>query len=321
MKQKFSRQFDRTTEMLELGLEESWTYIHYAKGSKEKTACVLKNDDESLEDYLEKFFKENAVSDEIKKDVRKFLKNEENLVSSNWKEFTNFLMKALSLHMVFGVAIALAIYGGYRLGTLLDDRYDIYPLFTAIGFIAGIAIGGLVAYTMVIKYFKSPSKSANGKEKDKAKDSSSDLQKHPVIDVSIDDVRQAVRTFSDQLPKGVYRTILVNDDNSVDFKQLVHILGGIPSKKFYMSKETYDLFEEKDKLIPYEMDLVQKAVDQYVKEQRQYPMLKFDPLHRVNYFQLIQEHYLKSPPQTQFYITDLDGLITHIKPGKKATEG
>ncbi len=46
-------------------------------------------------------------------------------------------------------------------------------------------------------------------------------------------------------------------------------------------------------------------------------MLKFDPQRRVNYYELLQEHYLKSLPELQFYITDLDGLVTHIKPGKK----
>jgi hypothetical protein len=49
-------------------------------------------------------------------------------------------------------------------------------------------------------------------------------------------------------------------------------------------------------------------------------MLKFDPQHEVNYFQLKQEHYLKEEPKIQFYITDLDGLITHIKPQKKKME-
>lgn len=321
MNQKFTKQYDRTTEMLELGMEENWTYIHYAKGTKEKNACVLKNDQRTLEDYLEEFFKENNVSEELKKDVRKFLKNDENLVGANWKEFTNFLLKALSLQMVFGVTIALAVYGGYKLGIYLDDRLDIYPLFTVIGFIGGIAIGGLTVYTMVIKYFKPQTKTTSAVNKAKGKSLDNKVKQQPIVDVSIEEVRKAIRTFSDNLPKGVYRTILVNDDNSIDFTQLVHILKGIPSKNFYMSKETYDLFEESEKIIPYEMDMVQKAVDQYVKEHKEYPMLKFDQQHRVNYYQLTQEHYLKAQPQTQFYITNLDGLITHIKPGKKATEG
>ena len=140
---------------------------------------------------------------------------------------------------------------------------------------------------------------------------------YPTVEDTVDQVRKAVREYSDHLPKGVYRTILVQDDNRIDFKQLAPHLGGIPSSNFYMSKETYDLFEEHEKLIPVEMDMVQKAVDQYVKDHKEYPMLTFDPQRRVNYYLLLQEHYLKESPVTQFYITDLDGLITHVKPKNK----
>ncbi|MED4227590.1 DUF3939 domain-containing protein [Neobacillus cucumis] len=136
----------------------------------------------------------------------------------------------------------------------------------------------------------------------------------PTIDVTLEEVRKAVRKFSDSLPKGVFRTILVQEDNSIDFEKLVPHVGGVPCKKFYMSRETYDLFDENDKQIPTEMDLVQKAVDLYVQDHKEYPMLNFDPQHKVNYYLLLKEHYLKKAPDTQFYITDLDGLITHIKP-------
>lgn len=134
------------------------------------------------------------------------------------------------------------------------------------------------------------------------------------IEVTMEEIRHAVRKFSDQLPKGVYRTILVRDDHSIDYKHIAPILGGIPSKNFYMSKETYDLFEESEKHIPPVMDIVQKAVDQYVKDHKEYPMLKFDAERRVNYYQLLEHHYLKAVPDIQFYITKLDGLITHVKP-------
>lgn len=320
MNQKFTKEFNKITETLELGLEDNWTYVHYKKGEKEKTACVLKNNKQTLEDYLEAFFKENQVSEDIKKDVRKYLRNEKNLVGFQWQEFTDFLLKALTSHIVVGVAIGLAVFGGYKLGIYLDDRYNLYPLFTIIGFLGGMVIGGLTAYMMIIKYFKSnPEKKAG---KNQAQEPPNAKQKaennYPVIEITIERVRKAVREFSDQLPKGVYRTILVKDDNEIDFTQLADILKGIPSEKFYMSKETYDLFEESEKLIPYEMDLVQKAVDQYVKEHKKFPILQFDPERRINYFELIQEHCLKAKPETQFYLTDLDGMITHVRPSKNA---
>ncbi|NHM31808.1 DUF3939 domain-containing protein [Neobacillus terrae] len=107
----------------------------------------------------------------------------------------------------------------------------------------------------------------------------------------------------------------IQDDHSIDFKLLGHLLGGIPSKNFYMSRETYDIFEEEEKHIPREMDIIQQAVDQYIKEHKQYPMLKFDPSRRVN-FHLLQAHLLQTEPQTQFYITDVDGLVSHKKTKK-----
>lgn len=320
MKHKFVKQYNKITETLEVGLEESWTYVHYSKGTKEKTACILKSNPQPIEESLEEFFKENGVSEEIQKSVRKFLKNEQNLVGFQWKEFADFLLKALSSHIVFGIAIALGVYGGYKLGIYLDDRFQLYPLFTVIGFIAGIAIGGLTAYMMVLKYFKAPALDQSTDTVVSSNDQNTESNKLPVVDVNIDQVRKAIRTFSEQLPKGVYRTILVKDDNEIDFTKLSSLLGGIPSKKFYMSKETYDLFPEDEKIIPYEMDIVQRAVDQYVKDHKEFPVLRFDHDRRVNYYQLLQDHYLKSEPKTKFYVTDLDGLITHIKPDKKAAK-
>jgi F0F1-type ATP synthase assembly protein I len=320
MKQRFTKEFNKITETLELALEENWTYVHYKKGTKEKTACVLKSSKQTLEDYLEIFFKENQISEDIKKDVRKYLKNEKNLVNFQWQEFTDFLLKALTSHIVVGVAVAFSVFGGYKLGIFLDDRYNLYPLFTVIGFLVGIAIGGLTAYMMIMKYFKTnaENKTAKKQAKEPPEIQEKNIKNYPVIDVVIEQVRKAVRAFSDELPKGVYRTILVKDDNEIDFTQLAEILKGIPSEKFYMSKETYDLFPESEKLIPFEMDLVQRAVDQYVKEHKKFPVLQFDPERRINYFELLQEHYLKVKPETQFYLTDLDGMITHVQPSKNA---
>jgi F0F1-type ATP synthase assembly protein I len=316
MRHKFTKSLGRVTETLELGFEEKFIYVHYTKGKTEKTTCVLKNKDKTKREYLDPFLEENKVSEEMKKEVRKFLNNEKNFNNDNWNEFTNFLTKTLSLNMVFGLTIALTVFGFYKLGSFLDGRFGLQPWLTVVFTFIGIGIGGLTGYVMVQKYFKKPV-DKNSEVEIVSKRDQVEAQNYPIIDVTIDQVRKAVRQFSDNLPKGVYRSIIVQDDNSIDFKQLAHILGGIPSKKYYMSKETYDLFEENEKKIPAEMDMVQKAVDLYVKERKEYPMLPFDPNRRVNYYQLVQEKYLKFAPETQFYITELDGLITHIKPEKR----
>ncbi|GHH98595.1 DUF3939 domain-containing protein [Neobacillus kokaensis] len=177
--------------------------------------------------------------------------------------------------------------------------------------IFGVIIVGFVVY-FIIKFFISPSQKG-------LKDELASAKNYPTIDVTLDDVRMSIRKFSEKLPKGVYRTILVQDDHSIDFHQLAHILGGIPTRKFYMSKETYDLFEEDERHIPPAMDMVQKAVDRYVEERKEFPLLSYDPLRRVNYYQLLQENYLKAAPEIEFYITELDGLITHNQPEKKGT--
>lgn len=316
MKHKFTKYLGRVTENLELAFEEKWIYVHYTKGSIEKTACLLKNEYKTEKEYLEDFFQENDVSEDMRKEVVKFFEKGRDNDDEHWNEFPNFLIKTLSLNMVFGITIAICVYSGYKLGSVLDNRYEIYPTITLIGTFLGIGIGGLTIYSMIQKYFKSPIQKKKDEQKLPQQEQAAGKQ-YPLIDVTLEEVRKAVREFSDNLPKGVYRTILVRDDNSIDFHQLAHILRGLPEKKFYMSKETYDLFEEHEKRIAVEMDLVQKAVDLYVKEQKEYPMLKYDPQRRVNYYQLLQEQYLKTAPEIQFYITDLDGLITHIKQQKK----
>ncbi|MDP4087251.1 MAG: DUF3939 domain-containing protein [Bacillota bacterium] len=316
MKQKFIKHFNRMTESIEISIEESWIHIHYTKDTIEKTVYALKNNEITIEAYFEDFFEENRVSDEMRKDVREYLRNQKQPVNLHWQEFKHFLSKAISLHLVFGVTIALVVFGGYELGLSLDNYYHQYPAFTVIGFFSGIVIGGFITFIIGQKY----SHHTNRKQMFGGQPSiliSKNDENLPIIDVTLDDVRKAVGIFSASLPQGVYRTILVKDDNSIDFNQLSYILGGVPFRNFYMSKETYEIFEEHDKLIPREMDLVQKAVDLYVMEKKEYPILKDDPFRKVNYYQLISGHYLKDTPKVEFYISQFDGMICSMEQGKK----
>ena len=213
----------------------------------------------------------------------------------------------------------IIIYSGYKGGSRLDQLLGLYPAFTVTGVLLALVIGGVISYLMMYKYISSSKeeKEKSKSVKTKTKHKKEDNAELPIIDVTLEEVIKAVRSFSESLPNGVYRTILVKDDFSIDFKQLTSILHCIPSKPFYMSKETYDIFEEREKDIPPIIDQVQKAVDQYVKDQKKYPMLPYDPLRRVNYYLLIEEHYLNTMPEVELYITDYDGLISHHKPKKK----
>lgn len=123
------------------------------------------------------------------------------------------------------------------------------------------------------------------------------------------------------MPAGINRTILIKEDYSIDFEQLAPYIGGIPTRPFYMSKETYEIFEEKEMELPPIIDKVQKAVNLYYKVNNRYPIKPYDSLHRVNYYQLIQGHYLDEKPETDLYFTDYDGLITSLKPNRKKLGG
>ncbi|MBT2678025.1 DUF3939 domain-containing protein [Bacillus sp. ISL-35] len=184
-------------------------------------------------------------------------------------------------------------------GYLFDLLSSLYPLFTIMGTIAGVA-----HVLFAIR------KKQGGNEEKKS---------WPIIDSSVEEIRQAVRIYSDQLPKGVYRTILVKDDHSIDLEQLAPILKGFPARRFYMSKETYDIFAEDEKKLAITLDKVQRAVDHYVKEFKEFPVLPYDPSNRVNYYQLLKAHCLDVEPEIELYITNYDGLVTHKKPKENST--
>lgn len=323
MKKTFVKSQGRSLEKLIIENEEKWIHVQYFRGGLERTSYILKNSNKTDEQYLADFFTVNHVSEEMMEDVKKHLNVEKHVNREEWHGFVIFLLNAFSMHLVMGVAMGITIFTGYKLGARLDMQFDLYPTFTVFGVFAGLALGGLVCYSIFHKYIKQDKNKLKAKNETQEKDSANKQEESkktwPIIEPDLEDIRNAVRTFSENLPKGVYRTILVKDDFSIDFEQLAHILGGIPAKKYYMSRETYDIFEEQEKDVPGVLDKVQKAVDAYVKDNKKYPMLQYDPLRRVNYYELLQEHYLDSKPELETYITDYDGLITHIKPKKKGT--
>lgn len=221
-------------------------------------------------------------------------------LKDNMKKFMSFLLIWPATTAIQAIAIPLVLVGGYG----LDLASGLYPLFSIMSLSAAAGV--------ILHLFKDNQENKNTR----TAASHSPDRGMPVIEATIADVRKAVRVYSEKLPKGVYRTILVKEDHSIDFTMLAPILKGIPSKKFFMSRETYDIFEENERDIAITLDKVQKAVDLYVKEYKQFPMLQYDPLNRVNYYQLIQAHCLDAQPDIELYITKYDGLVTHIKPMK-----
>lgn len=83
------------------------------------------------------------------------------------------------------------------------------------------------------------------------------------VTVTLPQVKQAIRKFEEDMPGPINRTALILEDKRIDMSRLKRYLGGIPERNFYMSRETYEIFEEEDKLVPYYLDLVQAARQLY----------------------------------------------------------
>lgn len=135
----------------------------------------------------------------------------------------------------------------------------------------------------------------------------------PEIPVTLEQVKKAVFEFSKHLPKGVHVRILIKEDHSIDFEQLAPYLKGIPDRPFYMSRETYEVFEENQKHIPPYMDEVQEAVDAYIKSEKQLPLIPYDPYYKISYYLLEKQGFLSSRPPIDFYLTEEENMVTHYK--------
>ncbi|MFC3746464.1 DUF3939 domain-containing protein [Paenibacillus sp. GCM10012306] len=133
----------------------------------------------------------------------------------------------------------------------------------------------------------------------------------PTIVVTLPQIKQAVRQFEADMPDPINRTVLINDDKSIDTSRLKRYLGGVPEQQFFMSRETFEIFEEKDKLIPYYLDMVQSAVDNYISDTGKLPLLEDAWLPEVHYRLLSTERYLKETPPFPLYITEEEMMLTH----------
>lgn len=131
------------------------------------------------------------------------------------------------------------------------------------------------------------------------------------VTVTLPQVKQAIRQFEEDMPDQIKRTALILEDKSIDLARLKRYLGGVSDQKFYMSRETFEIFEEEDKLVPYYLDMVQSAVDNYVSDTGKLPLIEDAWLPEVHYRLLSKEHYLKETPPFPLYITEEEMLLTH----------
>lgn len=138
--------------------------------------------------------------------------------------------------------------------------------------------------------------------------------KEATIQVSLQQVKDAVRRFELQLEKGIRRTVLVNEDHSINFELLKPFIGGLPDSPFYMSRETYEIFPEEEQHIPRYLDMVQQAVDTFIYDHRRAPIVPADVFRRIDTKLLVDQGYLQEEPPMLFYMTDEEEMITHKKP-------
>ncbi|KGE17364.1 DUF3939 domain-containing protein [Paenibacillus wynnii] len=131
------------------------------------------------------------------------------------------------------------------------------------------------------------------------------------VKVTLPQIKQAIRKFEEEMPSPINRTVLMLEDKSIDLNRLKRYLGGVSDQKFYMSRETFEIFAEEDKLVPYYLDMVQSAVDNYINDTGKLPLLEDAWLPEVHYRLLSTERYLKETPPFPLYITDEEMMLTH----------
>ncbi|WP_251125770.1 MULTISPECIES: DUF3939 domain-containing protein [unclassified Exiguobacterium] len=133
------------------------------------------------------------------------------------------------------------------------------------------------------------------------------------IDVTLSELRQAIHEYEQTLPKGVNRTVLLDDTQEIDTKRLKHHLSGVPKQRFYMSKETFHIVPEEERDVIYEMDQVQRALDLYMDEEKKLPLRKFQDALQLDLTRLREGGYLKTLPTRPYYVVD-ETLIVSLEP-------
>ncbi|KGX83910.1 DUF3939 domain-containing protein [Pontibacillus marinus] len=142
-------------------------------------------------------------------------------------------------------------------------------------------------------------------------------ERYPKRDVTLDELRKAIHAFADQLPDGVELQTIINEDLTIHYEFIAPYLKAIPNQTFYMSKETYEIFEEKDYQLAVDLDNVQRAVDDYIRQTKELPVIEGDSYRKVNYFKLEKLGLLSYRPERDFYITKNEYLVTYEKPENK----
>lgn len=133
------------------------------------------------------------------------------------------------------------------------------------------------------------------------------------IDLTLPQLREAIHEYEQTLPKGVNRTVLLDESQEIDLARLKKHLPGKPRQRFYMSKETFHIVPETEREVVYEMDQVQRALDLYFEQEKKIPLRKFQQTLQLDLTRLREGGYLKVLPKRPYYVVD-ETLIVSLEP-------
>ncbi|WP_114166285.1 DUF3939 domain-containing protein [Exiguobacterium sp. TNDT2] len=132
------------------------------------------------------------------------------------------------------------------------------------------------------------------------------------IDITLPQLREAIHEYEQTLPKGVNRTVLLDETQEIDLARLKKHLPGKPRQRFYMSKETFHIVPETEREVVYEMDQVQRALDLYFEQEKKLPLRKFQQTLQLDLTRLREGGYLKVLPKRPYYVVD-ETLIVSLE--------
>ncbi|WP_251131215.1 DUF3939 domain-containing protein [Exiguobacterium sp. s70] len=133
------------------------------------------------------------------------------------------------------------------------------------------------------------------------------------FDLTLPQLREAIHEYEQTLPKGVNRTVLLDETQEIDLARLKKHLPGKPRQRFYMSKETFHIVPEDERELVYEMDQVQRALDLYFEQEKKIPFRKFQQTLQLDLTRLREGGYLKVLPKRPYYVVD-ETLIVSLEP-------
>ncbi|PYZ96931.1 hypothetical protein CR205_14755 [Alteribacter lacisalsi] len=150
-------------------------------------------------------------------------------------------------------------------------------------------------------------------KKRKGGNNRNEMKEPEIREVSIDEMRQAVNAYAKQLNPAISLRTIVKDNNEIDCHLLYEQLKCKPDKPFYMSKETFEIFEDPD--YPRWIDQCQVACDQFYLDTGNEPVAEDDPRRKVSIYKI--KDYLREEPPIDLYLHPQDRMVTHREPEKK----